>query len=222
MVVALGAGGECKSMGRYICPKCSQCRYIGEKLMLKGERCNSSKCALERKSNAPRGARPKMRRRISDRGLQLKEKQRVRFSYGVLEAQFRRFFAEAERMPGMTGDNMMSLLERRLDNVAYRLGFGESRQHARQIVHHRHIRVNGRRVDVPSYLVKVGDEISWREQSTKTELYKVVAARVQSRNVPMWLSLNEDHMRATVVSLPTSEDVDSKLSGKAVVEYYSR
>ena len=163
-----------------------------------------------------------MRRRISDRGLQLKEKQRVRFVYGVLEAQFRRFLAEAERLPGMTGDNILVLLERRLDNVVYRLGFGESRQQARQIVRHRHIRVNGKRVDVPSFLVKVGDEISWREQSAKTELYKTVAEQVQSRNVPAWLRLEEQQMKGMVVSLPSSEDVDSTLSGKAVVEYYSR
>lgn len=209
-------------MARYIGPKCSQCRYIGGKLMLKGAKCSSQRCPLERRSNVPPGGRSRMRRRISDRGLQLKEKQKVRFVYGVLEAQFRRFLAEAERLPGMTGDNMLILLERRLDNVVYRLGFGESRQQARQIVRHRHIRVNGQRVDVPSFLVKVGDEISWREQSAKTELYKVVAAQVQSRNVPVWLRLEEQQMRGVVVSLPTSEDMDSRLSGKAVVEYYSR
>jgi len=209
-------------MARYIGPKCSQCRYIGAKLMLKGAKCSSQRCPLERRSNVPPGGRSRMRRRISDRGLQLKEKQKVRFVYGVLEAQFRRFLAEAERLPGMTGDNMLILLERRLDNVVYRLGFGESRQQARQIVRHRHIRVNGRRVDVPSFLVKAGDEISWREQSTKTEMYKLVAAQVQSRNVPVWLRLEEEQMRGMVVSLPTSEDMDSRLSGKAVVEYYSR
>ncbi len=209
-------------MARYIGPKCSQCRYIGAKLMLKGAKCSSPRCPLERRSNVPPGGRSRMRRRISDRGLQLKEKQKVRFVYGVLEAQFRRFLAEAERLPGMTGDNMLILLERRLDNVVYRLGFGESRQQARQIVRHRHIRVNGRRVDVPPFLVKAGDEISWREQSAKTEMYKLVAAQVQSRNVPVWLRLEEEQMRGMVVSLPTSEDMDSRLSGKAVVEYYSR
>ncbi len=209
-------------MARYTGPKCSQCRYIGDKLMLKGDKCTSPKCPLERRSNAPPGGRSRMRRRISDRGLQLKEKQKVRFIYGVLEAQFRRFLAEAERLPGMTGDNMLVLLERRLDNVVYRLGFGDSRQQARQIVRHRHIRVNGRRVDVPSYLVKAGDEISWREQSAKTELYKTVAEQVQSRDVPVWLRLEEQQMKGTVVNLPTNEDIDSRLSGKAVVEYYSR
>ena len=154
--------------------------------------------------------------------MQLREKQKVRFTYGVLEAQFRRFFAEAKRLPGMSSDNIMALLERRLDNVVYRLGFGTSRQQARQIVRHGHIRVNERRVDIPSYLVKAGDVISWRPQSSKTSLYKVIAEQVQARNVPAWLSLDEGQMKATVVSLPTSEDVDSRLSGKAVVEYYSR
>jgi len=154
--------------------------------------------------------------------MQLREKQKVRFTYGVLEAQFRRFFAEAERLPGMSSDNILVLLERRLDNVVYRLGFGTSRQQARQIVRHGHIRVNERRVDIPSYLVKAGDVISWRPQSSKTALYKVIAEQVQARNVPSWLRLDEAQMKATVVSLPTPEDVDSRLSGKAVVEYYSR
>jgi small subunit ribosomal protein S4 len=163
-----------------------------------------------------------MRRRVSDRGMQLREKQKVRFTYGVLESQFRRFFEEAERLPGMTSDNLMILLERRLDNVAYRLGFGDSRAQSRQIVRHGHIRVNDRKVNVPSYIVKAGDVISWRPQSTKTALFKVVAEQAQGRGVPGWLRLDGQQMKGTVVSLPTTEDVDSRLSGKAVVEYYSR
>ncbi len=209
-------------MARYTGPRCELCRYIGDKLMLKGDKCTSPKCVFERRGNVPPGGRPKMRRRISDRGMQLREKQKVRFSYGVLEAQFRRFFGEAKRRPGMTSDNLMILLERRLDNVVYRLGFGDSRAQARQIVRHGHIRVNDRRVNIPSYLVEAGDVISWRPQSSKTTLYKVVAERVEARNVPTWLKLDEQQMKGTVAGLPTTEDVDSGLSGKAVVEYYSR
>jgi small subunit ribosomal protein S4 len=209
-------------MARYLGPRCALCRYIGDKLLLKGDKCMSVHCPFERRGNVPPGGRPKTRRRISDRGMQLREKQKVRFTYGVLEAQFQRFFAEAKRLPGTSSDNIMTLLERRLDNVIFRLGFGSSRQQARQIVRHGHIRVNEKRVDIPSYLVKAGDVISWRPQSSKTSLYKIVAEQVQARNVPSWLSLDEGQMKATVVNLPTTEDVDSRLSGKAVVEYYSR
>ncbi len=209
-------------MARYTGPRCARCRYIGDKLMLKGDKCTSAKCTFERRGNVPPGGRPKMRRRISDRGMQLREKQKVRFSYGVLEAQFRRFFAEAKRLPGMTSDNLLILLERRLDNVAYRLGFGDSRAQSRQIVRHGHIRVNDRRVNIPSYLVKTGDVISWRPQSAKTDLYKVVAERVEARNVPAWLQMDEQQMKGTIIGLPTTDDVDSRLSGKAVVEFYSR
>lgn len=209
-------------MARYTGPRCRLCRYIGDKLMLKGDKCTSAKCIFERRGNVPPGGKPKMRRRVSDRGLQLREKQKVRFTYSVLEAQFRRFFAEAERLPGMTSDNLLILLERRLDNAAYRLGFGDSRPQSRQIVRHGHIRVNGKRVNIPSYLVKVGDVITWRPQSSQTALFKVVAQQVQARNVPTWLGLDEQQMKGTVLSLPTTENVDSRLSGKAVVEYYSR
>jgi len=213
-------------MARYTGPRCELCRYIGDKLMLKGDKCSSPRCPFERRGNtAPGGrssSRTKTRRRVSDRGLQLREKQKVRFTYGVLEAQFRRFFEEAKRLPGTTSDNVLTLLERRLDNVVFRLGFGQSRPHARQIVRHGHIWVNDRRVDVPSFVVSAGDVVSWRPGSTKTSLYKVVAEQVEARNVPSWLRLDEQQMKGTVVSLPTTEDVDSRLSGKAVVEYYSR
>ncbi len=211
-------------MARYTGPRCELCRYIGEKLMLKGDKCSSARCPFERRGNTPAGGRLKTRtrRRISDRGMQLREKQKVRFTYGVLEAQFRRFLDEAKRLPGTTSETILTLLERRLDNVVFRLGFGESRPHARQIVRHGHIWVNGRRVDVPSYVVSAGDVVSWRPGSAKTALYKVVAEQVQARNVPAWLRLDEQQVKGTVVSLPSIEDVDSRLSGKAVVEYYSR
>lgn len=208
-------------MARYIGPTCHLCRYLGEKLMLKGEKCSSPKCPLERR-NVPPGGRPRSRRRISDRGLQLREKQKVRFAYGVLERQFRRFFAEAMKAPGITAENLLILLERRLDNIVYRLGFADSRAQARQIVRHGHILVNGRRVDIPSYLVKLGDVITWRESSARTEYYKRLVEEIKSRTTPSWLSLDEERMIGNVLALPSKDDIDSKFDGKTIVEYYSR
>jgi small subunit ribosomal protein S4 len=208
-------------MARYTEPACRLCRYLGEKLMLKGEKCSTPKCPLE-KRNVPPGGRPKARRRISDRGLQLREKQKVRFSYGVLERQFRRFFADAMKAPGITAENLLILMERRLDNIVYRLGFADSRAQARQIVRHGHILVNGHRVDIPSYVVKSGDFVTWREGSTRTEYYKRLVEQIKGRATPGWLSLDEERMTGNVVALPGKDDIDSKFDGKAVVEYYSR
>lgn len=210
-------------MARYTGPACRLCRYLGEKLVLKGVKCATPKCPLE-KRNVPPGGRPrtKTRRRISDRGLQLREKQKVRFSYGVLERQFRRFFAEAMRAPGRTAENFLILMERRLDNIVYRLGFADSRAQARQIVRHGHILVNGHRVDIPSYLVKSGDFVTWQEGSTRTEYYKRLVEEIKGKTVPGWLSLDEERMTGNVVALPSKDDIDSKFDGKAVVEYYSR
>jgi len=162
------------------------------------------------------------RRRISDRGLQLREKQKVRHSYGILERQFRRFFAEAARLPGITGENLLVLLERRLDNVVYRLGFADSRAQARQLVQHGHILLNGRKTDIPSCLVKEGDTIGWRERSTKSEYYKQLVPSIEGRLVPSWLSLDKQKLIGQVLSLPTSDDVEAKLDVAAVVEFYSR
>jgi len=209
-------------MARYIGPVCRQCRHIGEKLMLKGERCSSPKCPLEKRSARPKERSRTRRRRESDRALQLKEKQKVRFSYGVLERQFRRFFAAARKAPGVTGENMLVLLERRLDNVVYCLGFASSRAQARQVVRHGHIRVNGRKVDIPSYLVRAGDVVSWREESVRTVHYKRLAEEIKGRAVPGWLSLNEQRMTGSVMALPGRDDIDPRFDGKAIVEYYSR
>jgi len=208
-------------MARYTGPSCRLCRYLGEKLILKGEKCAGPKCPLEKRNTRP-GVHPKSRRRISDRGLQLREKQKIRFAYSVMEHQFRRFFAEAEKAPGVTGENFLILLERRLDNVVYHLAFGDSRAQARQVVQHGHILVNGRKVNIPSYLVKAGDVISWRESSIKTEYYKRLVEEIKGRATPGWLSLDEQHMRGNVLTLPGSGDIDSKFNGKAIVEYYSR
>jgi len=154
--------------------------------------------------------------------VQLREKQKVRFSYGVLERQFRRFFVQAKKEPGTTGENLLTLLERRLDNVAYRLGFGDSRAQARQLVRHGHIMVNGRKTDIPSFLVKSGDVIQWRESSKKTECYKVKAEQVDEGVVPGWLGLDKESMTGKVLTLPVREDIEALLNEKAVVQYYSR
>ena len=210
-------------MARYTGPACRLCRRSEVKLMLKGEKCPTPKCPLE-KRNVPPGQRSLTRRRtrISDRGLQLREKQKVRFCYGVLERQFRRFFSEAKKGSGTTGENLLILLERRLDNVVYRLGFADSRAQARQIVRHGHIVVNGRKTDIPSFLVKSGDVIKWRDASTKTEHYKRVAEEIEENSVPSWLSMDKESMTGRVLNLPGKDDIEAVLNAKAVVEYYSR
>ncbi len=188
--------------------------------MLKGERCLGPKCAMERHSPPP-GQVVSRRRRISDRGIQLREKQKVRHSYGVLERQFRKYFDEAERRPGITGENLLRVLETRLDNVVYRLGFADSRRQARQLVRHGHITLNGRKTDIPSCLVRVGDEIGWVEGSTRKEPYKRFVATIERRTTPKWLSLDEN-MSGRVISLPERSDIDIRFDEKAIVEYYSR
>ena len=210
-------------MARYIGPACRLCRRLGDKLMLKGEKCPTPKCPLE-KRNTPPGEHSQTRRRsrISDRGLQLREKQKLRFSYGVMERQFRRFFAQAKKSSSATGENLLILLERRLDNVVYRLGFADSRAQARQIVRHGHILVNGHKTDIPSFLVKSGDIIKWREASTKTEYYKRVAGEIEERFISNWLSLDKESMTGRVLDLPGRDDLEVRFNKKAVVEYYSR
>ena len=185
--------------------------------MLKGSRCLTPKCAMERRRRISG-----RRRRISDRGLQLIEKQKVRYSYGVLERQFRRIFAQAEKQPGITGENLLVLLERRLDNVVYRLGFADSRAQARQLVQHGHIMLNGRKTDIPSCLVKEGDTVSWRESSTKSEYYKQLIESIEAKSIVTWLSLDRQNLVGQAISMPTPDEVDAKFDGKAIVEYYSR
>lgn len=207
-------------MARYTGSVCHLCRRCGEKLMLKGDRCFTTKCAMERRRR-PTGQRYR-RRRVSDRALQLVEKQKARYVYGILERQFRKTFAAAERQPGVTGDNLVVLLERRLDNVIYRLGFAESRNQARQIVLHGHILLDGRKTNIPSALVKEGSIISWREGSTKTEYFKQVAGGIKAKSVPTWLTLDRENLVGTVISMPTPEDAGASFEGHSIVEYYSR
>jgi len=159
---------------------------------------------------------------MSDRGLQLREKQKARHTYGLLERQFRRHFAEAERRPGVTGENLLQILEMRLDNVVYRLGFADSRRQARQIVHHGHITINGRKTDIPSYVVKVGDVIAWCERGAATEYYKRVAQQIEDKIVPEWLSLDREKLFARVLAPPSRSDIELRIDEKVIVEYYSR
>ena len=208
-------------MARYTAAVCRLCRRSGEKLMLKGDKC-ITKCILDKRSKPPGQQTTRRRQRLSERGLQLREKQKARYSYGLLERQFRQLFAEAERQPGITGENLVVLLERRLDNVVYRLGFADSRAQARQLVRHGHILLNGRKTNIPSCLVKEGDAVSWRSASTKTEYYEQLLKSINSKSVLSWLSLDKQNLVGQVLSLPTPDEVEAKFDNKAIVEYYSR
>ncbi|TET25265.1 MAG: 30S ribosomal protein S4 [Dehalococcoidia bacterium] len=207
-------------MARYTAAVCRLCRRSGEKLFLKGSKC-ITKCVFDRRGRPP-GQQTRQRRRPSERSFQLREKQKARYSYGMLEQQFKRFFAQAERQQGITGENLLVLLERRLDNVVYRLGFADSHAQARQLVQHGHILLNGRKTDIPSCLVKEGDKISWRPESAKTEYYKQMAEEIKGKAVSGWLSLDKEKVVGQVLLLPTPDDIEAKFDGKTIVEYYSR
>ncbi len=211
-------------MARYTTAVCRLCRRSGEKLFLKGSRCFTPKCEIDKRNKPPgqAGGAGKRRRRISDRGLQLREKQKARYSYGMMERQFRKNFTAAEKQPGITDENLLVLLERRLDNVIFRLGFADSRQQARQIVRHGHITVNGHKTDVPSFLVKEGDKLGWREGSRKSEYYKTLVENIQGKTVLSWLSLDRQNLEGQVLSMPTPEQIGATFDAKAITEYYSR
>jgi small subunit ribosomal protein S4 len=189
--------------------------------MLKGARCFSPKCSVARR-HAPPGQHGTSRRKPSEYSLQLKEKQKARHIYGVLERQFRRHFAEAERRPGLSGENLLRILEMRLDNVVYRLGFGNSRRQARQVVLHGHITLNGRVTNVPSCRVKEGDVIAWKEASIKTVLYQEAVQEIESKVIPSWLSLDPGTMTGKVLSLPSREEMESTIDERLIVAFYSR
>ena len=209
-------------MARYTGPKCKLCRREGEKLFLKGDRCYTPKCAFERRRYPPGVHGPTSRRKLSIYGMQLREKQKVKRIYGVLEAQFKKYFELARKMPGNTGQNLLTLLERRLDNVVYQLGFAESRAQARQFVRHGHIRVNGRKVDIPSYLVKEGDVISVKEKSRNIPaIVKSVEAR-DLQALPAWLSLDKEKFEGRVVRLPVRADITHPINERLIVELYSK
>jgi small subunit ribosomal protein S4 len=213
-------------MARYTGPVCKLCRREGEKLFLKGDRCFSPKCPFERDRAYPPGEHGRLaqfrRRRTSDYARQLREKQKARRIYGVLERQFRRYYREAERRSGLTGENLLVVLESRLDNVIYRLGFADSRAQARQLVQHGHFVVNGHRTSIPSYLVRPEDRIVVREGSRKRTYFRERAESLDEAGVPNWLSLDVGTMMARVLQLPTREDAPSDLNEQLIVEYYSR
>jgi small subunit ribosomal protein S4 len=209
-------------MARYTGPVCRLCRRYGDKLYLKGERCMGPKCAFERRPTAPGAQKFGRRRRVSDRSLQLREKQRARVIYGIMEGQFRRYYQQAVRRSGVTGEVLVRMLEMRLDNVVYRLGFAESRAQARQIVRHGHIALNGRKTDIPSCALRVGDEVTWTPQGKNSELYKIVQENLQSKEIPDWVGMDAANMTGRVLALPEVAQVGAKFDPAVIVEYYSR
>lgn len=208
-------------MGRYIGPSCRLCRRAGEKLFLKGDRCFTPRCAVERRHNPP-GDIATRRRRPTDYAVHLREKQKARQMYGVMESQFRGYMTAAFNSPGVSGSNLLRTLERRLDNVVFRLSFADSRKQARQFVSHGHFIVNGIKTDIPSYLVRVGDVIGWKESVKSTDFYKDRVEGIPKRPVPGWLSLNQDDMAGQVTSLPADEDLQESINSRLIVEFYSR
>ena len=208
-------------MGRYTGPSCRLCRRAGEKLFLKGERCFTPRCAIERRRSAP-GEQSRRRRRASDYGVHLLEKQKAKYIYGVLESQFRKYMAQAFDAPGVTGLNLLRSLERRLDNVIFLLGFADSRKQARQMVLHSHFQVNGKRTDIPSYQVEVGDVISWKESDKTTDYFAERTDGIPKRPVPEWLMLDQTDMTGRVMNMPADEDLQQAINSRLIVEFYSR
>jgi small subunit ribosomal protein S4 len=208
-------------MARYTDPVCRICRREGLKLFLKGSRCFSKKCAFERRSNPP-GMNTQRRRKVSEFGMQLREKQKVRKSYSVLEKQFRNYFAKAEQSKGMTGENLLRLLEMRLDNVVYRMGFARSRAEARQLVGHGHFAVNSRPTDIPSFGTKVGDRIEVRETRRSREIFKTASETMKSALIPEWVSADGAKLSGTVLAEPAREQMPAEFNEQLVVEFYSR
>lgn len=208
-------------MARYTGPSCRLCRRQNMELFLKGERCYTDKCAIKRR-NYPPGQHGQGRAKVSDYGLQLREKQKVRRIYGILENQFRGYFAKADRMKGVTGENLLSLLERRLDNIVYRLGFASSRTEARQLVKHSHFTLNGRKANIPSILVKPGDVVELREKSRKVLAINESLEAVVRRGVPQWLELEKDAFRGVIKTIPVREDITMPIQEQLIVELYSK
>jgi small subunit ribosomal protein S4 len=212
-------------MARYIGPVCKLCRREGEKLFLKGQRCFTPKCAFERRSYPPgeHGRDSQFRRRrVSDYSRQLREKQKTRRIYGITERQFRRYYRNALQQRGLTGVNLLRMLERRLDNVVFRLGYAESRQQARMLVTHGHFNVNGRRTDIPSMLVDTGDLIEVRDGSRKRTYFKEVGDVAEGRSVPTWLERDLTNLSGKITKMPERADIDANLNEQLIVEYYSR
>lgn len=208
-------------MARYTGPSCRLCRRENMELFLKGDRCYTDKCAIKRR-NYPPGQHGQGRSKNSAYGVQLREKQKVRRIYGLMENQFRGYFAEADRMKGVTGENLLSILERRLDNVVYRLGFASSRAESRQLVRHGHFTLNGKKVDIPSIQTRVGDVIELREKSRKIATINDSLDAVARRGIPQWLELDRDAFKGNLKALPVREDITTPIQEHLVVELYSK
>lgn len=208
-------------MARYTGPVCRLCRREGKKLFLKGDKCYSDKCAITQRSYGP-GQHGQSRKKLSEYGLQLRAKQATRFYYGILENQFSKYFDMAERKSGMTGENLLQILESRLDNFVYRSGMASSRKEARQLVLHRHFLVNGKTVNIPSYLLKENDVVQLSDKSKSSEKIKSVIESNASRPVPMWIDFDEKNLSAKVNKLPHRDDIDFDIEEQLIVEYYSR
>jgi small subunit ribosomal protein S4 len=208
-------------MGRYLGPSCRMCRKEGIKLMLKGDRCLSSKCAIVKKRMPP-GNIPKRRTKTSEYGVQLREKQKVKRFYGLGEKQFKHYFKLAARKKGITGETLLIMLERRLDNVAYRMHFSSSRKMARQLVGHGHVLVNGRRVDIPSYLIKEGDEIEVKEPSKRMIPVLESMKDISRTGTVPWIEVDPDQLKGKFVYIPKREEIDLPVNEQLIVEYYSK
>ncbi len=208
-------------MAVYRDAKCKLCRREGNKLFLKGEKCYLDKCPFNKRPTPPGKAPSAVRKKVSEYGLQLREKQKTKRIYGVNEGQFRHYYEMADRMKGITGENMLSLLERRLDNVVFRMGVGASRTQARQLVNHSHFMVNGRTVNVPSYIVRAGDVIAVKENRKNNKFFEQIKT-MKVANMPKWLEFDPEKLEGKVLALPTREDVDSQIAEHMIVELYSK
>ena len=208
-------------MARYTGPACKLCRREGKKLYLKGDRCVSGKCALERRTSAP-GQHGADVKKMREYGMQLREKQKAKFIYGVLEKPFRNYYKKADRMKGMTGENLMTMLEARLDSVVFRMGFARTRREARQVVDHKHILVNGKCVNIPSYQVKAGDVIEVKESAKTMQRYKDILEVTAGRLTPEWMDVEKEAFKGTVKQLPTREMIDVPVDEMLIVELYSK
>lgn len=209
-------------MARNTDPKCRQCRREGEKLFLKGEKCFTDKCSIERREYAPGQHGQRSGARLSDYGKQLREKQKVRRVYGILERQFRGYYFEADRRKGVTGENLLQVLESRLDNVAYRMGFGASRSEARQVVRHNGVLVNGRRVNIPSYQVRAGDVVEVAEKAKAHLRVKAAAEAAEGRGFPEWVTVDAKALKGTFKAMPVRSELSATINEHLVVELYSK
>ena len=208
-------------MARYTDALCRVCRREGDKLFLKGDRCYTDKCGIERKRYAP-GQHGQRRRKLSDYGLQLREKQKVKQTYGILERQFKKYFYMAQKIKGVTGSILLQLLERRLDNVTYRLGFASNRRQARQLVLHGHFTVNGKRVTIPSYIVRQGDSISPRESSSKLLVVQESLTKAEHRGFPSWVEMDINNLKGRILHLPAREEIALPVQEQLIIELYSK